>query len=325
MQWRCVTRNAGQSLAALRCAAALTVCLLSGCASVQDSLYDAGLSVVRWQFNLTEKRAGVGAGAFAYVERQSEDAKAAPTIVLLHGFAGHKDLWLQFISHLPARYRVIALDMPGHGDSAGDLTRDYDPRSLTLSVARAIDALGIESFHLAGSSLGGLVATLYAIEYPLQVKTLGLFAPAGVYPTVPSELQRRLDRGENPLLVSTHEGFDRLMEFVFVDPPFMPWPVRPVLARDYMRRAPVNAKIWADLVGGFTDIRERLPDVRAPVFILWGEADRVLHVSSLDVYAEYLPAAEIHVVDNGGHAPMVEHAPTTATLYSHFLKRHQSP
>lgn len=300
----------------------LGVALLPGCAGVQDSLYETALRFERWRSELVERRVGHGDETIAYVERLGQGDTSDETIVLLHGFAGHKDLWLQFTRHLPTRYRVLAIDLPGHGGSAQSLAFSYGPSDLTARFARTVERLGLESFHLGGNSLGGLVATLYAIEHPDRVNTLALFAPAGVYPPTPSELQQRLERGDNPLLVETREEFDRLMEFVFVEPPWMPWPVRPVLSRQYIRRAPVNAKIWADLVAGFEDVRARLRRVRAPTFLLWGEADRVLHVSSLAVYTERLAQAEAHIIANSGHIPMVEHVRETTTRYSRFLDKH---
>ena len=95
-----------------------------------------------------------------------------------------------------------------------------------------------------------------------------------------------------------------------------------MLARRYVLRASINRAIWNELEATFFDVRDRLPNIRAPVFIQWGSADRVLHVSSIDVYAAKLARLEVHVIDNSGHAPMVEHAVQSAGEYQRFLTDH---
>ncbi len=300
----------------------LSSALLGGCASVQDTLYDTGVAVARWRAGLVAKEVTIDGQTVAYLERPARGGDPSETVVLLHGFAGSKDLWLLFTARLHPRYRVLALDLPGHGDSTRNHREPYSPSTLTMALIRAVDRLAPGPVHLAGASLGGLVTTLYAIECPGRVATLGLFAPLGVYPPVASELQRRLVEGDNPLLVESTADFDRLIDFIFVEAPFMPWPVRPVLARRYVLRASINRAIWNGLEATFLDVRDRLPAIRAPVFIQWGSADRVLHVSSIDVYAAMLARLEVHVIDNSGHVPMVEHTAQSADAYQRFLTEH---
>lgn len=311
---RQLTRIVTKSMSTRLALAVLTAGLITGCAGFQDRLFGAGLLVERWRSGMVERRSGTG--ETVYLERPGE----GETVVLLHGFAANKDVWLQFTRHLPQSYRVIAIDLPGHGDSAKGLAEHYGAARLTEHFAHTVNELGLKRFHLAGSSLGGLISTYYALDHPDRVLTLGLFAPAGVYPPTPSELQHLLEQGDNPLLVDSRQDFDRLLDFLFVETPFMPWPVRPVLAREFVARSVVNRKIWTDLVSEFEDLRSLLPGLRMPTLIVWGEGDRVLHASSIEVYREFVPQLRTVVMSGTGHTPMTEHPRRTAIHYRRFLR-----
>lgn len=293
--------------------------LLSACSSVQTSLFDLGLSVERYRSGLRLKALSMDGDTYAYLEREG----SGETIVLLHGFASNKDSWIRFIRYLPEKYRVVALDMPGHGDSRLDMNRSYSIEYLSGSVARLIDSLGIQRLHMAGNSLGGLVATLYALNHPEKLITLGLFDSAGVASPVQSEFYSLLKKGDNPLVVETEEDFDRLMAFNFFDEPFIPWPGRPVLARRFVERSEFNQKMWDDLFGSrlHESLNARLEALTMPAFILWGDNDRILHVSCTEIYNKHIRDAHVVIMRNCGHAPMLERPQEAAAHYSTFLYR----
>lgn len=100
-------------------------------------------------------------------------------LVLLHGFGGDHSAWDAVKSGLPDTVRVVAVDLPGHGGSL-----DADGRGGAGRMAKAIlaglDAVGVESFHLAGHSMGGAVAALIAMRAPDRVASLTLVAPGGM-------------------------------------------------------------------------------------------------------------------------------------------------
>lgn len=289
--------------------------LLAGCAPVQDRLFETGRKVMRQQEGLQAGRVEAGRHTLGYLERSGDRG----TIVLLHGFASEKDVWLRFIGHLPDGFRVIALDLPGHGDSTRDRALDYDVPSMTRAVAQALDFLAPESVHLAGSSLGGMVATLYAAGHPRRVRTLALYAAAGVYPPEPSEFQRRLDAGENPLVVRDGEDFDELIALVFHNKPLMPWPVRPAIERYAVARAAFNEKMWNDLWVGHQTLDAELPGVSMPVLLVWGDRDRVLDPSSVRVFESLLPDVETVIMERTGHSSVNERPRLAARHYVEFL------
>lgn len=284
-------------------------------ASLELALYDCGLGLARHLCGLAPHTLEVDGTRIAYLERPG----SGPTVVLLHGFAANKDIWLRFAWHLPAGYRVLIPDLPGHGDSDFEPTRRYDAQSITDALERAFVGLGLERYHLAGTSLGGLVATLHAAAHPERVPTLGLFDPLGVHPPAPSEVQGLLREGANPLLVDSRADFDRLMEFVFHQRPSLPWPLGPAVAQLRIRRADADRRIWEDMYQNLESAEPLLPRLGMPVLLVWGAQDRVLHVSSVAVYERLVPDLDTLVLEDCGHAPIAERPRRSARAYADFL------
>lgn len=304
----------------------LLLALLTGCASTQQSLYRFGIDRERSKSDLTLKTVDVEGNPVSYLEREGD----GEAIVLVHGFTADKNNWLRFVRYLPETYRVVAIDMPGHGDNLQDATRQYDPVSLSNGVAETLAAIGLNRFHIAGNSLGGLVSEIYAANHPDKVITLGLFNAAGVTSPTPSEFRLLLEKGENPFIVKTRDDYDRLNEFAFYDAPFLPWPVHAVMARKYIRRNDFNQKMFGDLLSStiFTDEETQmgmLHRLKMPVFVIWGDKDRLVHVSSTEVYKRELPQAEIVILEDCGHLPMLERPEESARHYAEFLGKHPEP
>lgn len=296
---------------------------LFGCASTQKSIYDVAIGMERYRSDLTEKTVQVDDETVFYLEREG----SGETIVLIHGFTADKNNWLRFVRYLPDTYRVIAMDMPGHGDNVRAMDRKYDPFSLSRGVSKTIDAIGLKRFHIAGSSLGGLVSKIYTLGHPNNVITLGLFNSAGVRSPKLSELHQNIQEGDNPFFVKTREDYDRLTGYAFHDEPFLPWPIHAVMSREYIKRNDFTRKMFGDFVQSepFTDpdfAQHTLSGLYLPVFVIWGDKDRILHVSSTDVYQNLLAQVEITILKDCGHLPMVERPEESAEYYTLFLGNH---
>jgi abhydrolase domain-containing protein 6 len=293
------------------------VSILGGCATLEGKLFNFALSVERHRSNLTLKTLRVGQQKIAYLEREGR----GETIVLLHGFAANKDTWLRFVRYLPKQYRVLVIDLAGHGDrsQAGQMETPLDVDHLQADFSRIIDRLGGDHFHLAGNSLGGYVATFYARENLHKLITLGLFASAGVWPPKASDFQLALEKGSNPLLVDSPQDFDELMDLVFYEKPWMPWPVKSVLERELIKKYDFYKKMWDDIWNNRKDVTAFLPEIKIPVFLLWGDKDRILDVSSVAVYQEYLPDVQTQIIEDCGHALIVEKPEESAKAYTKFL------
>lgn len=294
------------------------VVFVAGCSRIEDAVFEHGLALERARGGFVAGEVMLDGFPVAYIERPGP----GETIVLLHGFASEKDAWLRMAQFIPDDYRIIAFDMPGHGTSARRDGVTHDVPYLAATIGTAIDELTDTPVHIGGNSLGGAVALLYAQAHPDRVITLGLFAAAGVDAPRTSDFERMIAAGENPLIVESRDDFDRVIELVFAEPPLMPWPVGQVLTRRFIERSEFHHKVWDDIWSRRRDITALLGAVPMPVFMVWGEEDRVLDPGSVDVFVRYLPDVEVYLFEGTGHAPMVERAGRAGALYREFLERH---
>ena len=292
--------------------ACLIASLFSACS---NSLYEAGISWERYRAGLSEKSADIKGLHLSYL-----NGGTGETVLMVHGFGSNKDSWNRFARHLTGKFRIVALDLPGHGDSTSRLELSYDIPSQARRLELFAVKLGLERFHIFGSSMGGAVAIYYTHLFPNRVMTLGLMSSGGVLSPNPSEYLLLLQKGDNPLLVDSREDFDRMLKFVMVEPPYIPWFIQNVVVDNYKARRSINAKIFEDIATEELADIQFLPEIKIPVFILWGRLDRVLDVSSIDVFEKRLPDTKTVILENIGHAPMIEAPQISADHYLHFLE-----
>lgn len=248
----------------------------------------------------------------------------AETILMIHGFGANRDNWLYFARPFTDRYHVIALDLPGFGESdKPDVS--YDVGAQTERVQAFTRALGLKKLHLVGNSMGGHIAALYAARHPEQVLSVALLDNAGVTSPHKSEMFRRIEGGEaNPLVVRKPEDFQTVMDFVFVNPPAIPASLKKHFAEQSMANSTHYDTIFAQLRDRYVPLEPELPKIQAPTLLLWGEQDRVLDVSSIDVMKPLLKKPSVVIMKDCGHAPMIERPEETAQHYQAFLDANQS-
>ncbi|AKH99366.1 putative hydrolase or acyltransferase of alpha/beta superfamily [Hoeflea sp. IMCC20628] len=111
-------------------------------------------------------------------------------LVLLHGFGGDHSAWDAVKAALPPTTRIIAVDLPGHGGSLDAEGRGGAGR-MAKAILAGLDATGVESFHLAGHSMGGAVSALIAMRAPDRVQSLTLVAPGGIAKAINAGLLSR--------------------------------------------------------------------------------------------------------------------------------------
>jgi len=252
-----------------------------------------------------------------------EGGKGDP-LVLLHGFGANKDNWTRFAKHLTSHFRVIALDLPGFGESSLAPDGDYRTHVQAERLKAFIRALGIESFHLGGNSMGGNIAGVYASLYPEDLKSLLLIAPGGIVSSEPSEMFLLLKDGKpNPLVAENIEDYERLLDFVFVKRPFIPRAIKEHLIQEAIEHQSTNRKIFKQLRSSTDDppLEAMLKDLPVPTLIVWGGQDRVLHVSGAKILEAVMPHAKTAVMNSVGHLPMIEKPEEAAALYSGFIEQ----
>lgn len=299
---------------------AAVVVLISACASIENRIYEAGVAVERARADVEEIRLPAGKGELAALYREGDNG--AP-IVLLHGFASQKEVWLQFIRELPEDRPVIAVDIPGHAESVGYGGPDYtyDVRGLAGAVIALLDALPAERVHVAGSSLGGALSVVVAAARPEQVLSVGLYNPAGAREAETAVIRQAAAGGDNALIARDREALDRLINLVFHEPPAMPWPVRSVLTRYHAERADMHQRIWDDLWRERRELPPLLQQITQPVLLVWGEEDLIFDVRGVEVFESHLADVRTVIVPEAGHTAIVEKAEELADSYAGFVQQ----
>jgi len=271
---------------------------------------------------LEQRRCRLAAGRVHVddVEMAYLEGGSGEPLILVHGFGATKDNFTRVAAYLTPHYRVLIPDLPGFGDSSKPETASYSIAQQVEWLHGFATALGVGRVHLGGSSMGGFIATLYALTYPGDVGSLWLLAPAGTEAAFDSELARRIsETGENMLVASTPEAFGRTMDFVLTRKPFMPYSVKRVMGQ----QAAVNFRLHSRIFEGIGPPKEpglehRLQEITTSALVVWGTQDRVLSPAAAERYRTAMPNAQVIRMDGIGHLPMVEAPARTAADYLRF-------
>lgn len=279
-------------------------------------LYKLSIDSERKAAGLRQKTVLVGDHEIAYLEGGEGEA-----IIMVHGYTASKDNWTNFAKFTTPGFRVIALDLPGFGDSTYLENTSYSIAEQAKRLNQFAEAMGLQRFHIVGNSMGGGIAARYAVMFPEKVITLGLFDTLGVRSPVPSEMEQRISRGEpNPLIVGSVEEFDKVIHFVFYTPPDIPGFVIKLLVKDAQKHMASNERIGNQILSELYALEPDLPKITTRTLVLWGDQDRVLDVSSVQVFKSGLPNCTAVIMKDCGHVPMVERPQEAAEHYLTFLK-----
>lgn len=225
-----------------------------------------------------------------------EAGTGGETVVLLHGFAGSHAIWKDVVPALFATHRVLAYDLPGHGNSH-PWPETGRPRIAVDALFADLTGRGIERFHLAGHSMGGAISLLMALAEPKRVASLTLFAPGGLGPEINARLLGRYAAAtsENDLraCLEAMTGWNTVVgdETVALE--------AALRARDGQPEALVDLSkaITRDGKQGAIP-REQLVTLTMPVAVAWGTIDNVLPVAQTE---DLPPHFAVHLLRNVGH------------------------
>ena len=244
---------------------------------------------------------------------------AGEPLVLVHGIGADKDNFAPIAPYLRGIGRIIALDLPGFGESSKPAEADYSVEAQVERLALFLDALHVRRVHFGGSSMGGAIVLGFALRHPERVQSLWLLAPAGVGGAAESEMFRRhREHGEFPLFAATPADYAAVMRICFTKPPFVPYCVRHELALAASRNYALHTRIFRALVAQPFMIEELVAGLATPTLLVWGTADRVLDASGAEILARVLPNAELVTMPDVGHLPMLEAPRQTAAAYRSF-------
>lgn len=305
-----------KSLKIIIALAVLFVVLAALYAIAPSALYKSAIDKARKASGLTVKSIKAGDLNIAYAEGGSGE-----TVIMLHGFGANKDNWIRFSKAITPNYHVIIPDLPGFGDSDKPANIKYNISSQAERLNQFVKQLKLSKFHIVGSSMGGNIAGMYASTYPDMVKSVTLFDASGVKGTAKSERELMIEKGINPLIVQNAGDYDRLLNFTFHKPVQIASFIKKYLAKKSAAEKTIYEKIYADAITtDYRSLEGRLDKITVPTLIIWGDNDRVVHISSMDVFKRGIKNSRSAVIKDCGHLPMMEKPDETSAIFLSFLK-----
>ena len=245
-----------------------------------------------------------------YARRGAGDG--AP-VLFLHGFGGDLDNWMFNLDALAEVAPVIALDLPGHGQSTPRLPGTA-LADLAGFVVHFLDELGVERVHLVGHSLGGAIASQMTLDDPARVASLALINSAGLG----TEINAAYTEGF--VAATSRRDLKPVVELLFANPELVSRTLLENLLK-YKRLDGVPELLQALSAAQFGAGQQaeqpglRLGGAGKPVLVVWGREDRIIPAA----HAEHAPpGATVEVLEDAGHMTMMERANEINAL----LKRH---
>jgi len=246
------------------------------------------------------------------IHYRDQGDKANPALVLIHGTSASLHTWEPLVARLQGQFRLISLDLPGHGLTGESPERDYSVQAMVNSVWEVMAHLKIDQATLIGNSLGGRVAWQAALDRPEKINALVLLAPSGVPHKIEAKsnigfkllgssfgqaiikkvtprfiIKRSLQQSVFDSSVVTEDTVDRYWELLRMEGNRQ--------AMVDLARTPRNDEEWL-----------RLKQIAAPALVVWGEQDGLLPVQMASVFGQELTDARVVELADVGHLPMEE-------------------
>jgi len=249
----------------------------------------------------------------------TQSSGSGPDLVLIHGWGLHAGIWDAFVPLLEPRFRVLRVDLPGHGNSRWlDETTLDDMTDAVLAVAPA-------SAAWLGWSLGGLIAMRAALQAPARVTALLLLASTPCFvrrpdwqfamlpellDTFAAELQQNFLRTLNRFLALQVRGSDNGGAVL-----------RTLRTQLLAKGEPNPAALRAGLdILRNTDLREELGVLACPSLVVAGERDTLVPGAAARATAALMPNACVEIVAGAGHAPCIARPQLVSDLVHAFLQ-----
>jgi pimeloyl-ACP methyl ester carboxylesterase len=257
------------------------------------------------------------------------EAGQGPPVIAIHGLGATKASFLPTVAALGPSFRVIALDLPGFGESRKPLGAPYDARFFADAVLELLDALGLDRAHLIGNSLGGRVALEVGLRAPERVDRLVLLAPSmawrrkrpwapllrmvrpelgAIQPTSRAAIERVVDR----MIPGARDGWTAAGVDEFMRAYLTP--------RGRAAFYAAARQIYLEEPEGEDGFWPRLKTLSRPALFVWGRRDSLVPIGFARHVTDALPTAE-HLELDCGHVPQLERPRATHAAAERFLSR----
>ena len=250
-----------------------------------------------------------------------ESAGIGPPLVLLHGWAMHSGIWGPLVARLARRFRVHAVDLPGHGHSAlaAPFTLDNAWTAVAASIPRDAGPLTV-----VGWSLGGLVAMRWARADPARLCRLALiatsprFTAAEDWPHAASA--QTLARFGDELHVAWKLTIQRFLSLQLQGSEHGRATLAALRRQIFARGEPSSkALVGALETLATTDLRAEVPDIAQPALVVSGSRDTLAFPGAGRWLGERLPGARFAPIDGAAHVPFLSHPDAFGAALDTFL------
>jgi pimeloyl-ACP methyl ester carboxylesterase len=246
------------------------------------------------------------------------------TVVLIGGFTMVKESWELQVAELAKHFRVITFDNRGVGETTVPSER-FSIAEMAADTVGLMDALEIDSAHVFGVSMGGLIAQTLALDHPDRVEkvVLGCTTHGGRHAVQPQkEVMQLLAKASDPSIPAEESVRMRLPT---------------ILAERFIREEPerleefvrVSVQHWptpegaAGQMGALSvfNVKKRLGEIRCPVLVITGVEDRMMPAENSRLLAEGIEGAELYLVEGAGHSFFFEKPDEVNRVLIEFLSK----
>ena len=257
----------------------------------------------------------------------------APVIVLVHGFSSSLHTWESWVKTLKREYRVISLDLPGHGLTGCPDVENTSIDQFAGALDQLVVSLGVDQFTLVGSSMGGNTAWTYALKHPEKLEALVLVGAAGwpetneeaassplIFKLLENDMARAIIRDLDMTSLVRAGLADSFVDTSFV--------TEEMVARYVsLSRAPCHRDTLLQMAGQENRspaTPERLGVLRMPTLILQGDGDKLVPPAHAEKFHAAIPNSQLIMYENVGHLPQEEIASRSVTDLTGFLAKLQT-
>ncbi len=252
----------------------------------------------------------------SYIDKGEKSKKA---IIFLHGFVLDKEMWNGFLTPLSKHFRVVAMDLPGHGKT------DVFPEMQSIDkiadiVYLVLEELGIKEYFLVGHSMGGYVALSFAKKHHILTKGVVLFHSHAAEDSL--EKKKKRARTASLVIKNSKNFINKFLKNLF---------------------APINQKLYSEYITKLIHRSENMPreaivhalrsmmeredklkfisQTNIPFLFIYGKQDETITYEEIVVQAMLPKKSEILILDDCGHMGFIEQEETTREAVLHFAFR----
>lgn len=250
-----------------------------------------------------------------------EEGDGSRLIVLIHGLGGRADRWVPILGYLAdSGYRVIAIDLPGHGFGPKGDGPTYTVPGFAKFIEDYLQTQSAEDVTVVGTSLGGHVAALVACNSPHLIKNLIMSAPTGMVDLTAAERARVAELIRD----TSRPGVESKLRAVVSSQDLV---TETWIEEEYrINNSPGASRAFDALSQYFREsinydtVGDRLSvEFTGPILYIWGAADRLVPSTLVSKLRELVPASALAMLDGLGHAPYLEDPPAFSDAIIKFL------